>query len=562
MSRRYRTHRLRQVQHLEGIWDFSFLGQVDPDRIAIPSIAFSDRISVPGSFDATPAYAGRRGVAAYRTCIRFADTRRHRLFLDGVHNWCAVFLNDRRLGDHAGGFTRFSFDILPEEPGEAELVILTDNRFDEQRSPLHEESLDWYQYGGITRGAELHRLPELRIDRVSCTTMDHQSRSVRVEIDFGADAPRSDVCRIDWNGRTVAELPVEAGPDPARITADLQLTGAALWSPDSPNLHMIEVSLRDDDFRIRFGIRTIELQDQQILLNGRPLRLIGFNRHESHPQFGHGLPDELIASDIQQLRDLECTFVRGSHYPQDERFLDLCDEEGICVWEEALSWEPEARQLTDERWLRAQERNIDEMIASGHNHPSVIIWGILNEGPSRDPDCRPAYERLFGRIRSRDASRPVSFASSHPHEDLCIDLADIVAVNTFPGWYDGEIEDVPELIGRIFAGIDAAGFRNRPVIVSEVGAGAVPGWRDRHEARWSEQYQAALLERVITYLFMESSRACGLAIWQFCDVRSSQDRNRMMGRPRGFNNKGVVDEYRRPKQAYEVVKTLFTALRR
>jgi beta-glucuronidase len=104
------------------------------------------------------------------------------------------------------------------------------------------------------------------------------------------------------------------------------------------------------------------------------------------------------------------------------------------------------------------------------------------------------------------------------------------------------------------------GQGEKPIIISEIGAGAVPGWRDVNETRWSEPYQARLLAAVIDALFGNEQRACGLSIWQFCDCRSSEAVPRILGRPRGFNNKGVVDEYRRPKMAYEVVKAWFRAL--
>ena len=97
----------------------------------------------------------------------------------------------------------------------------------------------------------------------------------------------------------------------------------------------------------------------------------------------------------------------------------------------------------------------------------------------------------------------------------------------------------------------------KPVIISEIGAGAVPGWHDQNRTRWSEEYQAALLERVIRHLFLDRQRASGLAIWQFCDCRVSQQADRIIRRPRGFNNKGVVDEYRRPKLAFDLVRKMF-----
>jgi beta-glucuronidase len=102
---------------------------------------------------------------------------------------------------------------------------------------------------------------------------------------------------------------------------------------------------------------------------------------------------------------------------------------------------------------------------------------------------------------------------------------------------------------------------DKPLIISEIGAGAIYGWRDLNETRWSEQYQARLLDVVIRHLFVDGNRTCGLAIWQYCDVRASEQARRALGRPRAFNNKGLVDEYRRPKQAYDVVKELFGQLK-
>jgi beta-glucuronidase len=143
----------------------------------------------------------------------------------------------------------------------------------------------------------------------------------------------------------------------------------------------------------------------RLLINGEPIRLLGFNRHEAHPQFGHTQPEALLVSDVQQLRDIGCNFVRGSHYPQDVRFLDLCDEAGICVWQEAIGWQHTAEHLTDGAFVRAQLTNVEEMVDASANRPSVILWGLLNESASHDPACRPAYERLLGRLRELDPRR-------------------------------------------------------------------------------------------------------------------------------------------------------------
>jgi len=134
-------------------------------------------------------------------------------------------------------------------------------------------------------------------------------------------------------------------------------------------------------------------------------------------------------------------------------------------------------QLADDSWLAAAEHNIDEMVAMAANHPSVLIWGCCNEGASKDPACRPGFERLLRRLRALDASRPVTYAAMDPFQtpEVSADLADIVAVNTYPGWYWGRIEDIAGELDRIEAAVRAAGLDDRPLIVAEIGAEAIAG---------------------------------------------------------------------------------------
>jgi beta-glucuronidase len=561
LFRRFREHDLRHVTDLNGVWDFAFLDDCDPDTVDVATIKFADRMAVPGCFDATPAFAGQRGLAAYRARVWLQDDTPHRLILDGVHHWCRVLAGGKALRDHVGGFTRFAADIVDHQPGEVDIVVLVDNRLDYERCPLHLEYFDWYHYGGITRSAKLHRLGKLWIDALRVITEDVATRRIGVTIDYGAvGLPGQTDLVIACDGQTILRETVKLPEASGRLERTLELPGARLWSPKEPNLHELHVRLGEDDARERIGLRQVLVRGRQLLINGKPIRLLGFCRHEAHPQFGCGLPEALLVADVQQLRDMGCNFVRGSHYPQDLRFLDLCDEAGMCVWNEAIGWQHASDHLTDPRFLDAQATHIDEMVAMSFNRPSVIMWGILNESHSHDRRCRPAYETLLGRLRQLDATRPVTYASNHPFDDVCLDLLDLVSVNCYPGWYYGQIADIPAKLDDILTHLDSTGHRDKPLIISEIGAGAIPGWRDVNQSRWSEQYQARLLDKVIHHLFMDRERVCGLSIWQFCDCRTSEAVYKILGRPRGFNNKGVVDEYRRPKLAYEVVRRHFHAL--
>jgi beta-glucuronidase len=154
----------------------------------------------------------------------------------------------------------------------------------------------------------------------------------------------------------------------------------------------------------------------------------------------------------------------------------------------------------------------------------------------------------------------VTYACNRWEHDICMDLADIVSINIYPGWYGSDIEGVTAFIDKVVNHFKEKGFDEKPMMIAEIGAGALYGWRDDHETRWTEQYQSKLLTVVIEHMFETSDRFFGLTIWQFGDCRTSHQVGKAIGRPRAFNNKGVVDEYRRPKQAFTTVKNLYGRL--
>lgn len=562
MLRRYREHEIRRVWDLRGVWDFAFLGDREPDEVEVAGIEFGDRMGVPGCFDASPAYAGRRGLAAYRMGAWVPDGGKYRLILDGVHHWGRVYVNGEARGDHVGGFTRFGVDFEVGGAGEVEVAVLVDSRFDYERCPLHLAYFDWYHYGGIARGVELHRLGEVWIEGVRVVTEEYGGRKLLVVVEYGAKEGGGErELEVSFDGGEVIREGVKVSEGGGEIRRRVEVPEAGLWSPEQPNLHLVGVRLGEDDQRERVGIRQVRTEGQQILVNDEPVRLLGVNRHESHPQIGHGLPASMLVADAQLVRDLGCNFVRGAHYPQDIQWLDLCDEMGFMVWSEVLGWQHTAEHLTDPHFMQAQLTNLEEMVAAAFNHPSVIMYGILNESRSDDPDCRPGYERLLGRLRELDSTRLVTYTVTRPEKDLCLDLVDVIAVDCYPGWYNERPEDIPQYLDGIAETIDSRGFDDKPLMIAEIGAGAIWGWRDWHAGYWSEQYQVRLLETEMRHLLAEDSRWCGMTIWQLCDCRTSEATGRALGRPRNFNNKGVVDEYRRPKMAYELVRSYYRRAR-
>jgi beta-glucuronidase len=311
---------------------------------------------------------------------------------------------------------------------------------------------------------------------------------------------------------------------------------------------------------IRFGLRRIEVHAGALWLNGERLQLRGYNRHEWHPNLGPCTPVLQMAADLQILRDLGCNFIRGSHYPQDQKFLDLCDELGFLVLEENLGWGQREKTFASAKWREDHAESLRAMVRASCNHPSVIIWGFLNEAGTDQDYPRAVIGETVATLRSLDASRPVTYATMFALDDKHLDLVDIISINTYPGWY--ACEDVDDPVGcikpridRCIASIDERGFSGKPILISEIGAEALYGWRDAHNDFFTEEYQAKYLQTACQTA-LEHPRCCGIALWHFSDVRTYSG-GRSLGRPRTFNNKGTLDEYRRPKTAYEVVRRVF-----
>jgi beta-glucuronidase len=546
----------RRVQSLNGMWDFIFLGEQVAEDLDPALILFTDRHPVPSSFDAMPDTVGKRGLAAYRTFFSLPPGRSGLIEFEGIGFWGRVFIDGKVAGEIRHGWTPFSVNVSPSESAGREILVLVDNRFDFARSPLHEEFFDFHHWGGITRSVWMHELPETYIQQVNVRAQT----SGRVEVEVEWNQHPDCVPTFDIDGQLTAPISLTwSRPN----VAEACFTGLnlSLWRPAKPNLHTLRVSTDVDDFETRFGVRTITAKEGKLFLNGENLELFGVNRHESHPQYGSALPLAQLVADLQLIRDLGGNFVRGSHYPQDQRFLDLCDEMGMLVWEEGVGWGQRERQLTDPDFRQEHAVMMKAMMRRSINHPAIIIWGFLNEAGTNHPSCRPIFEETVHAVRALDPTRLVASATMFPMDDLCYDLFDIVSANIYPGWYG--CEDHPDplalirpRIAEILAHLHATGHSARPFILSEIGVEALPGWHDAFDGFFTEEFQASYLDIVVDE-FLINPALVGLAIWHFSDARTYRGGRSLM-RPRAFNNKGIFDEYRRPKRAVEKIRSLMT----
>jgi len=554
MQRLFRTTHSRWQIELSPLWTLTTL---DPGGLSAPMKAL-----VPGAWETIPALINYRGRAVYEQQIVFGGNVR--FVFGGVSFWAKVFLDDVLLAEHYNAFTAFEAIARHVPFGEHTLRVEVDNRFSED-SALHVPN-DYYSYGGITRPVTAEQLGDTYVKQLHVTpilTAKGWQAQVEAIIASLSDEPVTGRADLEIEGLPYVTVPVRVEPQgEAVVTALIDCPGVTPWNVDFPVLYHAAVRLctgehwaYTDDLIDRFGFRTVEVRGKDILFNGEKLTIKGFNRHEEYGPFGCTIPVEAMAHDIHLMKDMGANAVRTCHYPNDPRFLDLCDEMGLLVWEES-----HARGLNGAtmRLPNFREQNLTctrEMVQQHYNHPAIFIWGCLNECADDTDYGAECYRETFRLLDELDPSRPMTAALLERPGGKVFGDSDVVSVNIYPKWYFSG--SVHESMDKKLREIEAGGGAGKPFIISEIGGGAIYGYHDPiGQSKWSEERQCTILREQITSVLSHPDCA-GIFIWQFADVRV--DESWAMNRPRTHNNKGVVNEYRQPKLAYALVKELFHA---
>lgn len=549
MIRTFQTHCIRKQEELtERLWTFTALSG-DKAGESFP-------VHTPSAWETYPGFGLYRGEGRYET--NFSAGGNVRIECKGVSHTAKVYVDGKLIAEHYNAYTPFSAVVQGLSRGEHTLAIVANNRFSDI-SALHVPN-DYMSYGGVTRPVAVEEVADVYLERVHVTpsfdgTHWHTSVDATV-VNLAEERPVT--LRISIAEKECVLSPQILPEGESVLHAEFALEDVQIWSPETPKLYTVKAVLNVggkevDDLFDRFGFREIKIEGKHILLNGEPLRIRGLCRHEDHPHFGCALPYEAMMHDLLLLKDLGANSVRTAHYPNDERFLDLCDELGILVWEENHARGLSLEQMQNPNFEPQAEQVTREMVLFHYNHPSIYIWGILNECASDSEFGKECYEKQFALIRSLDKTRPCSFASCKFKTDLCFGLPDVVSYNIYPKWYhdtpvDAYLNDLYTWVQTKTEG------KGKPFLVTEIGAGGIYGYRTPYATKWSEEYQQKALSEQLTGVLSHPD-CSGVYIWQFSDIRISEEW--WGGRPRTMNNKGVVDEYRRPKLCYETVKRIF-----
>lgn len=517
----------------------------DTNGMEIPTdYAFGDGfdIAIPGSVNlADPHFYLYEGSTVYTRAFTYYEEKKgERVFIRfGAANYeCRVFLNGEYLGRHIGGFTPFAIELTGKLKEKNELLVIVNNRRSFEQVPS--ENYDWFNYGGLTRSVSLYRVPEsfikdLHVSLVPDGTYGHIKTGI--EVDGKIDEA---VIRIPALG---LEKKISLAGGHGEVILD---ASPELWSPDNPFLYEVSAEAGDDKVSDKVGFREIRTDGKKILLNGKEIFLKGICCHEESSKGGRSLSDEERMMILRTAKELGCNALRLTHYPHSERMSQLADEIGIMLWEEIpVYW---LIDFENPETLLNASNQLKELMRRDYNRASVIIWSVGNENP--DTDSRLNFmSKLASICKEYDKTRLVSAACLVNIDSMAIcdrlcDVVDIISFNQYYGWYFRSYDGLKQILDNSHV--------DKPLMISETGAGCDYGHHGTAEELFTEEHQARVYEYQIRY---SDGRIQGFFPWILYDFRSPI---RMNPYQTGCNRKGLVsDDKVHRKKAFYVLQEYY-----
>ena len=406
--------------HLGDAADAGFMGY---DDRAWRQVTLPHDWAVEHPFD--PSHASGTGylpggTAWYRkhfTLDESAMGKRVRLTFQGVYKHARVWINSNYLGSHAYGYTSFSFDISPfVKTGENVIAVRVE----------HEDVADsrWYTGSGIDRHVTLEISVQAAFDEYGLFVSTKEADENRAVLRLQYSAPGAQQVRFTLtDGTEKAAVKMTAGDGG---TVEMTVENPRLWSPDSPFLYRLTGTVlvqgeAVDTVTVPVGIRSFRFDpDQGFFLNGEPMKIKGVCVHHDAGCLGAAVPKNVWRRRLLKFRDAGCNAIRTAHNPPDPDLLDLCDELGFMVMDEAFDeWEG-----TKNKWWQGHnvyppkhfgyaedfpewhERDLSSMVLRDRNHPSIVLWSIGNEiDYPNDPYVTPLFKEALG---NNDANKPAA----------------------------------------------------------------------------------------------------------------------------------------------------------
>ncbi len=549
-----------------------------------------NKVSVPHTWN-TDAYIQKdyyRGIAWYHKTFTLPEKEKGRqlyLRFEGVNQVASVYINGQLAGEHKGGYTSFTLNITPYCSLDKENTIAV--KVDNSITDVPPISGDFTIFGGMYRDVWLISTSNQHIDlsdfgsdgifihtdNVSEKSATYTIKSSIVNADQEKTKIRVDHTIRDSYNNIVKTLERKLSLNPnqkTEIQQEATIDNPLLWSPETPYLYTVKTTVIDeksgkiiDEISSPLGFRWFSFDGEKgFFLNGKPYKLNGICRHQDQMPIGNALSDEAHRRDMQLIKDMGANFIRISHYPQDKAIIEQCDKLGLLVWEEIpiIDIIPEGNSFGDNC-----EINLREMIRQHYNHPSVIMWGYMNEillvtqrkhkGKEleeligREIDLAKRLEKVLKEEDSRRYSVMAFHGSDSYNKAGFGDIVDIVGWNLYQGWYSDNMNQFDRFMEN-----QQKQHPNKPKIISEYGAGSDKRIHSLKPKRFdfSIEYQQEYAEHYLTVIEREPY-ICGATYWNFIDFGSGQ-RDESMPR---INNKGLVYADRTPKDVYYLFKASY-----
>ena len=556
---------------LSGTWQFRYSPDSKWDKIQVPgepamqgyAIEHDKPFTYRKSFTVPVDYAGKH------TILRF----------DGVYSHARLFVNGTFVREHHGGFTRWDTDVTPfVRPGKKnEIRLEVTDRLDDIS---YASGYAHHPIGGILRDVTLFALPETCLyDFYAETHLDAAYEDAVLKI--GYSSPVAGGAEVAYtltepSGRhyllAQSRFPLEEGGN----MNELPVKNPLKWDAEHPNLYTLTVTLSKDGKEIgrfdrRIGFRDVKIEKDRMLVNGMPVKLRGACRHDIHPTLGRTTTAELDSLDVILFKRSNMNFVRTSHYPPTERFLEYCDRYGIYVESEtAVCFVDTYRQKNYAQGKTQDSAGFTprylsqcrEMVKSFRSHPSILFWSIGNESV-----YGTNFQQCWDWVKATDKTRPVIFS--------------------YPGSV-GEKEPVYDILSMHYQDVNGnlnqwnrstRGFQGEgiPALFDEWAHPACYTYATLQEDPNIREFWGHSIERMWSGLF-DAPGGLGGAIWGYVDetfmlpepkvgtafwkefARTAKPED-YQGKCVGYGEWGIVDVWRREKPEFWATKKAYSPVR-
>lgn len=577
---------------LSGIWNF----QLDPQEQGEAAGWFNglpqpQSIAVPGSWnDQLNGSHNYIGCSWYELETYVPSSWKNEeigLRFGSAVYMAKVWINGQPLGMHEGGHLPFAFAITDKVKwGEKNrITIMVENKQQPNRVPTGavvgsslgsqnypNSNYDFFPYSGLHRAVWLYTVPKAAhmFDITLTTSFNGSTGNIHAKVDKIGNATTGKVIVTDKEGKKII-MPIRFSGQTAEV--DVQIPDVKLWSTESPYLYNVTVEIGNgnktiDSYSLETGVRTIQVEGDNILLNGKPIHLRGFGKHEDFPIFGRGVAQPVTIKDFALMKWLGANSFRTSHYPYDETVYAEADKQGILIIDEmpsvGLVFYDEPENISRRKELCDQM--LQEMITRDKNHPSIIMWCVANEPSPKTlgsnvmsgtndaaaEESRIAKEflgDLIHQAKQLDPTRLATFVGVMGGPAEWMAECDVIAINRYYGWYTHTGNFA--MAERYFGG-ELDKLHNdwkKPIVVTEFGADAIAGHHASEDEMFSEEFQTKMIN---AYLDIANTKpfVSGMMIWGFADFKTAQ----ALLRVGAMNLKGVFTQDRKPKAAATLLK--------